>query len=64
MKIKPRIVNTWNCIKHDVAVNFHQKNFRGFNVSEIVEGGSLGHGTGIRGKFDIDLVIYSRGRLQ
>lgn len=31
-----------------------------FNVSEIVKGGSLGHGTAVPGHYDIDLVIYSR----
>jgi hypothetical protein len=31
------------------------------NVSEIVKGGSLGHGTAVPGKFDLDLVLYSRG---
>ena len=35
-----------------------------FNISEIVEGGSMGHGTTVPGEFDIDLVIYSRGKLQ
>jgi hypothetical protein len=30
------------------------------NVSEIVKGGSLGHGTAVPGKFDLDLVLYSR----
>ena len=33
-----------------------------FNVSEIVEGGSLGHGTAVLSKYDIDLVIYSRSK--
>ena len=38
-----------------------QRDFKGFNVSEIVKGGSLGHGTVVFSGFDIDLVIYSRG---
>ena len=29
--------------------------------SEVVVGGSLGQGTAVPGKFDIDLVIYTRG---
>ena len=35
--------------------------FNGFNISEIIRGGSLGHGTTVFSSFDIDLVIYSRG---
>lgn len=35
-----------------------------FNISEIVEGGSMGHGTTVPGEYDIDLVIYSRGNLR
>ena len=35
-----------------------------FNISEIVEGGSMGHGTTVPNEFDIDLVIYSRGMNQ
>ena len=31
--------------------------------SEIVVGGSLGHGTIVPGNFDVDLVILSRGTL-
>ena len=38
-----------------------QKTEKGFNIAEIVQSGSLGHGTAIPGKYDIDLVIYSRG---
>ena len=33
------------------------------NVSEVVKGGSLGHGTAIPGDFDLDLVLYSRGNI-
>ena len=39
-----------------------QRSFQGFNISEIIKGGSLGHGTGVHGNFDIDLVVYSRGK--
>ena len=39
-----------------------QRNFKDFNVSEIVKCGSLGHGTGLKDKSDLDLVIYSRGK--
>lgn len=38
-----------------------QTDFEGFNISEIVKAGSLGHGTAVQGHYDIDLVIYSRG---
>ena len=38
-----------------------QENFEGFNISEIIKAGSMGHGTAVPGHFDIDLVIYSRG---
>ena len=31
------------------------------NVSEVVKGGSLGHGTAVPDDFDADLVLYSRG---
>ena len=31
------------------------------NIQEIIKGGSLGHGTAVPGKFDLDLVVYSRG---
>lgn len=41
-----------------------QKEEDSFNVSEIVEGGSIGHGTTVPGEFDIDLIIYSRGKLK
>jgi hypothetical protein len=36
--------------------------FGGFNVSEILEAGSLGDGTVVHGHYDIDLVVYSRGK--
>ena len=39
-----------------------QENFEGFNISEIIKAGSMGHGTAVPGHFDIDLVIYSRGK--
>jgi hypothetical protein len=39
-----------------------QENFEGFNISDIIEAGSMGHGTAVPGHFDIDLVIYSRGK--
>ena len=38
--------------------------YNSFNISEIVEGGSMGHGTTVPNEFDIDLVIYSRGKIQ
>lgn len=41
-------------------VTILEQNFDGFNISEIVKGGSMGHGTAIPGHFDIDLVLYSR----
>ncbi len=31
-------------------------------VDEIIEGGSLGCGTAVPRKFDIDLIIYSRSK--
>ena len=31
------------------------------NISEIIKGGSLGHGTAVPNNFDLDLVVYSRG---
>ena len=31
------------------------------NISEIIKGGSLGHGTAIPNNSDLDLVVYSRG---
>ena len=37
-----------------------QRDYR-FNVSEVIKGGSLGHGTAVPEKFDLDLVLYSRG---
>ena len=40
-----------------------QENFEGFNISEIIKAGSMGHGTAVPGHFDIDLVIYSRGEI-
>ena len=39
-----------------------QRKFTKFNVNDIIEGGSLGHGTAVLGHYDVDLVIYSRGR--
>jgi hypothetical protein len=51
-----------------ILSTFVQTQFRyqydSFNISEIVEGGSMGHGTTVPNEFDIDLVIYSRGKLQ
>ena len=44
-----------------IQVIFLQINFRGFNISEVIEAGSLGDGTAVPGHYDIDLVIYSRG---
>ena len=41
---------------------FSWQTFREFNVSEIIEGGSLGHGTPVLTNYDIDLVLYSRGK--
>ena len=38
-----------------------QTRFKGFNISEIIKAGSLGHGTAVPGHYNIDLVIYSRG---
>ena len=40
---------------------YTQTKFKKFNVSEIIKGGSLGHGTAVPGHYDINLVIYSRG---
>ena len=42
----------------------YQDGFEGFNVSEIIKGGSLGHGTVVPQKYDIDLVVYSRGKFK
>jgi hypothetical protein len=39
----------------------HIQDFKRFNVSEILEAGSLGDGTVVHGHYDIDLVVYSRG---
>lgn len=39
-----------------------QTRFKAFNISEIIKAGSLGHGTAVPGKYDIDLVIYSRSK--
>ena len=39
-----------------------QVHFKDFNISEIIKAGSLGHGTAVPGKYDIDLVIYSRSK--
>ena len=38
-----------------------QTKFTKFNISDIIKGGSLGHGTAVLGHYDIDLVVYSRG---
>ena len=38
-----------------------QQTAKGFNISEIVQGGSLGYGTAVPENHDIDLVLYSRG---
>ena len=42
--------------------DFGIDDFNHFNISEIVKGGSLGHGTPVFSDFDVDLVIYSRGK--
>ena len=39
----------------------HFKHHTGFDATEIIKAGSLGHGTVVPGEFDIDLVLYSRG---
>ena len=39
-----------------------QREFKGFNINEIIEGGSFGHGTSVLSKYDLDLVIYSDGK--
>ena len=61
----------WCCPKLLCAL-FLQKNFPryvigeetiGFNVSDIIKGGSLGHGTAVEGNYDLDLVLYSQGML-
>ena len=44
-----------------IQVIFLQINFRGFNISEVIEAGSLGDGTAVPGHYDLDLVIYSHG---
>ena len=31
-------------------------------MTEVFKGGSMGHGTTVPGKFDIDLVLYSRSK--
>ena len=41
---------------------FMQRQFQDFNISEIIKAGSLGQGTAVPGKYDIDLVIYSRSK--
>ena len=40
-----------------------QNDFKGFKVNEIWKGGSLGHGTVVPGHYDIDLVLYSDGKI-
>ena len=47
-----------------IQVIFLQTNFRGFNISEVIEAGSLGDGTAVPGHYDLDLVIYSHGNNQ
>ena len=42
-------------------ISLFQQKFDKFNISEVIKGGSLGHGTAVPGHYDIDLVIYSRG---
>ena len=39
-----------------------QTEFKLFTVNEIVKGGSLGHGTAVPSKYDVDLVVYSEGK--
>jgi hypothetical protein len=46
-----------------LLIYIFQQNFTGFNVSEIIKAGSMGHGTAVPGHFDIDLVLYSRGKI-
>ena len=45
-----------------VTIAVYRQSSRGsISCSEIIKGGSLGHGTAVPGHYDIDLVIYSRG---
>ena len=32
-------------------------------MSEIIKAGSLGHGTAVRGHYDLDMVIYSDSKV-
>ena len=36
----------------------------GFIISEILKAGSLGHGTAVKGHYDLDMVIYSDSKLE
>ena len=36
----------------------------GFTMSEIIKAGSLGHGTAVKGHYDLDMVIYSDSKLE
>ena len=41
-----------------------QKEFSAFKINEIIKGGSLDHGTAVFGDFDVDMVIYSDGKIR
>ena len=51
-------------VLHFSAIHYScmQTRFTEFNISEILKAGSMGHGTVVPGKYDIDLVMYSRGK--
>ena len=61
-KIGPKLVYTL-----PVCIFISQHTLRDntkITPSEVIVGGSLGQGTAVLGKFDIDLVIYTRGTVR
>ena len=49
-------------IVYNMFVQGEFKDEVGLTVSEVFKGGSLGQGTQVKHKYDIDLIIYSRGK--
>ena len=57
-------INTNYRSLHMVPLQKNLQSYTGITVSEVVKAGSLGHGTAVQGNFDVDLVLYSRGKAQ
>ena len=55
--------NTHTRAHTHTPMHAHKQDNQPISIGEVIKGGSLGHGTAVPGDFDLDIVIYSPGKI-